>query len=221
VKPQRRSVEPFYFPGNNVGCLLIHGFSGSPAEMRFMGEHLAKNGWTVLGLLLSGHGTTPEQRSKASWDSWVKDVEVGVKELRKSCDTVIGIGLSMGGLLALHLATLDLIDAIVTMNAPMDTPLAYRNHLPVDALVSLDRGMRQLEQKLTTIKCPALLMQSMKDRIVNPLCVKIIAERIKQVNPTVCVWENSGHILTLGAEREEVVLKVQEFIRSSRFELRS
>ena len=29
VKPQRRLVEPFYFSGNRVGCLLIHGFRKS------------------------------------------------------------------------------------------------------------------------------------------------------------------------------------------------
>ena len=68
VKPQRRLVEPFYFPGNRVGCLLIHGFSGSPSEMRFMGERLAKAGWTVSGILLSGHGTTPEQMAKTTWE---------------------------------------------------------------------------------------------------------------------------------------------------------
>ena len=105
VKLHRRSVEPFYFPGNHIGCLLLHGFSGSPSEMRYMGERLAQDGWTVSGILLSGHGTTPELMAKTSWEDWVKDAEAGVRQLRKSCDIIIGIGLSMGGLLALHLAT--------------------------------------------------------------------------------------------------------------------
>ncbi|HZK55502.1 MAG TPA: alpha/beta fold hydrolase [Desulfosporosinus sp.] len=209
MKPQRRSVEPFYFPGKRVGCLLIHGFSGAPAEMRFMGERLAEAGWTVLGILLSGHGTTPEQRAETSWEDWAKDVEVGVKELRKSCDTVIGIGLSMGGLLALHLATLGLVDGIVAMNAPM---VAGEN-LPVDALISLDRAINQVGRKLDMVKCPALLMQSMKDRTVNPISVNIIENKIQQVRPTVILWGKSGHILTLGAEREEIVLRVQDFLR--------
>lgn len=210
MKPQRRLEGPFYFPGNRVGCLLIHGFSGSPSEMRFMGERLAKAGWTVLGILLSGHGTTPEQMAKTSWEDWAEDAEAGVRKLRKSCDTVIGIGLSMGGLLALHLATLGLIDGIVTMNAPM--VLADRRTRYV-RLISLNRAIRQVRRKLYAIKCPALLMQSMKDHTVNPVSVKIIKKKIQQVRPTELLWENSGHILTLGAEREEVVLRVQDFLR--------
>lgn len=209
VKPQRRSVEPFYFPGNRVGCLLIHGFSGSPSEMRLIGERLAQDGWTVLGILLSGHGTTPEQRSSTSWEDWAKEAEAGVRVLRKSCDTVIGIGLSMGGLLVLHLATLDLLDGIVTMNAPM----VAGEPISGNVLFSLDRGIRQVERKLDLVKCPALLMQSMKDRTVNPVSVKILQEKIQQVRPTVLLWENSGHILTLGAEREEVVRRVRDFLR--------
>ena len=209
MKPQRRSVEPFYFPGNRVGCLLIHGFSGSPSEMRLIGERLAQDGWTVLGILLSGHGTTPEQRSSTSWEDWAKEAEAGVRVLRKSCDTVIGIGLSMGGLLVLHLATLDLLDGIVTMNAPM----VAGEPISGNVLFSLDRSIRQVERKLDLVKCPALLMQSMQDRTVNPVSVKILQEKIQQVRPTVLLWENSGHILTLGAEREEVVHRVQNFLR--------
>ena len=245
MEPQRRLVEPFYFSGNRVGCLLIHGFSGAPSEMRWLGERLAKFGWTVHGIRLSGHGTTPEQMAKTHWEDWAKDAEDGVRELRKTCDTVIGVGLSMGGLLTLHLATLGLIDGIVTMNAPMvlaDRRTRYAtlvrpfikfvgkstapatgtapglerfvyDRIPVDGLVSLNRGIRQVRSKLSAITCPALLMQSRKDFTVNPVSVQIIKQQIKHVNPILHYWENSGHILTLGREREEVALKVHEFLR--------
>jgi len=216
VKPQRRLVEPFYFPGNHIGCLLIHGFSGSPSEMRFMGERLAMAGWTVYGILLSGHGTTPQQTIKPNCEDWAKDAEAGVRKLRRTCDIVIAVGLSMGGLLALHLATLGLIDGIVTMNAPMI--LEYERfaceQIPVDTLISLNSSIHQVRQELSKIKCPALLMQSMKDHTINPISVKIIQMEIQQVRPTVILWENSGHILTLGVERKEVALKVQDFVRT-------
>lgn len=251
---QRRLVEPFYFPGNRVDCLLIHGFSGSPSEMRLMGERLAKIGWSIHGVLLSGHGTTPEQMAKTSWEDWAKDVEAGVKKLRESCDIVIGVGLSMGGLLALYLGTLGIIDGLVTMNAPMvladrrtrfarfvrpfmkyvgkpkSAPRVMKSksslpipeskverfvyeRIPVDSLISLNRGIRQVRSKLHTIKCPALLMQSTKDLTVNPISIEIIKKRIEQVNPDVLYWEKSGHILTLGPEREAVILKVHEFLQ--------
>ncbi|HID86186.1 MAG TPA: carboxylesterase, partial [Anaerolineae bacterium] len=34
-------LNPFFFEGGPTGCLLVHGFSGSPPEMRPMGEFLA------------------------------------------------------------------------------------------------------------------------------------------------------------------------------------
>jgi len=253
VEPQRRLVEPFYFPGNRVGCLLIHGFSGSPSEMRLMGERLAEFGWSVLGVQLSGHGTTPEQMAKTRWEDWAKDAEAGVFRLKESCDTVIGVGLSMGGLLALHLGTLGIIDGLITMNAPMvladrrtrfvrlirpftryvrktktakvtnskttspimdpKTERFVYDRIPVDALISLNRGIRQVRSKLHTIKCSVLLMQSTKDLTVNPISVEIIRKKILQVNPVVLYWEKSGHILTLGQEREEVILRVHEFLQ--------
>lgn len=213
--------------------------------MRWMGERLAKFGWTVLGIQLSGHGTTPEEMAKTGWKDWTHDAEIGVRQLRESCDTVIGIGLSMGGLLALHLATLGLVDGLISMNAPMvlvDRRTRYvqlirpfvkfvgkpkpastipqakserfvYDRIPVDALISLNRGIRQVRRKLHTITCPALLMQSTKDLTVNPVSVQIIREEIQQVNPVVLYWENSGHILTLGPEREEVTLKAHEFLQ--------
>ena len=36
--------EPFFMPGNQIGCLLIHGFTGAPKEMRWLGDHLANEG---------------------------------------------------------------------------------------------------------------------------------------------------------------------------------
>jgi len=36
--------KPFYFEGDEIGVLLIHGFTGSPAEVYPMGEYLAQQG---------------------------------------------------------------------------------------------------------------------------------------------------------------------------------
>ena len=53
----RKGAEPFFYPGNETGCLLIHGFTASPQEMRGLGVHLAEQGYSVLGIRLFGHGT--------------------------------------------------------------------------------------------------------------------------------------------------------------------
>ena len=37
-------AEPFYFKGTAAGCLLLHGFTATPQELRGLGEHLAARG---------------------------------------------------------------------------------------------------------------------------------------------------------------------------------
>jgi carboxylesterase len=119
LESKKRINEPFFYVGNSTGVILIHGFTGSPSELRFLGECLAAEGWTVLGVRLAGHGTTPEELAKTSWEDWVKDAEEGVNKLRQTCERVIGVGFSMGGLITLHMSSLGLLDGVITMNAPM------------------------------------------------------------------------------------------------------
>jgi len=54
------TAEPFFFLGDRskLACLLIHGFTGAPKEMRWMGEYLNERGHTCLGVRLTGHGVT-------------------------------------------------------------------------------------------------------------------------------------------------------------------
>lgn len=111
-------LNPFFFEGGSMGCLLIHGFSGSPPEMRPMGEYLADKGLTVLGVRLAGHGTTPEDMARTDWRDWVASAEGGLLELQGHCDRVFLAGLSMGGLIALHLAVHHPVAGVVAMAAP-------------------------------------------------------------------------------------------------------
>lgn len=55
------TTEPFFFQGGRTGVLLLHGFTGTPKEVRWMGEDLQKHGYTVLGIRLHGHATHPDE----------------------------------------------------------------------------------------------------------------------------------------------------------------
>ncbi|MBC7231674.1 MAG: alpha/beta fold hydrolase [Chloroflexi bacterium] len=111
-------LNPFFFTGGPVGCLLIHGGTGSPPEMRPMGEYLAAKGLTVLGVRLAGHGTIPEDLLRTSWQDLVASAEEGLYRLQGSCERVFVAGLSMGGLLALYLAARYPIAGAIVMAAP-------------------------------------------------------------------------------------------------------
>jgi len=94
--------SPFFLEGGPVGLLLIHGFTGSPPEMRLLAG-LATRGITISVPLLAGHGTTPEDLARCRWQDWVASAETALTDLQHHCEVVFVGGLSMGALLALHL----------------------------------------------------------------------------------------------------------------------
>jgi carboxylesterase len=104
VRQSHLDPSPFLLDGGPVGALLIHGFTGSPPEMRLVADYLHARGLTVSAPLLPGHGTTVEQMNRCQWTDWTEGAEQALVDLRSRCELVFAGGLSMGSLLAIHLA---------------------------------------------------------------------------------------------------------------------
>lgn len=105
-KEQRHLIsDPFFWQGTSgKGVLLVHGWTSTPYELRRLGKYLNENGYTVLGIQLTGHGTVPENIENVKWSVWLNDVRSGYEQLKKTCDKVYVGGTSIGGTLALMLA---------------------------------------------------------------------------------------------------------------------
>ena len=88
-----------------MGVVLVHGFTGTPHEVAYLGERLADAGYTVCAPRLPGHGTTLAELDDTRWEDWAEAVERAVDTLRLRCRAVAVVGQSLGGLLALHLAS--------------------------------------------------------------------------------------------------------------------
>lgn len=115
--------DPFDFVGgaDDVGVVCIHGFTGSPYEMRYLGQALAADGMSVRGPALPGHNTSLDDLDGTRWEDWAGAVEA---EVRMMCDRhrrVAVVGQSLGGLLALHVAAAlgDRLSAVVSLAAPL------------------------------------------------------------------------------------------------------
>lgn len=111
-------ATPFYYPGGSTGCLLIHGFTGSPKEVQPLGKFLAEEGYTTLGIRLFAHATSPRDMNRAHWQDWVASVEDGWHILQGTVDSVFLIGLSMGGALALYNAVHLPAVGVVALSTP-------------------------------------------------------------------------------------------------------
>lgn len=130
-------LRPFRIRGGVRGCLLIHGFAGTPPEMRGLGEFLAAAGYDVMGPLLAGHGLTPQAMALTRWPDWVRSAEEALMALRRDCSEVFVCGQSLGGTLALHLAaTHPDVKGVITMGA-MGSPAYFR-----DWRIRMIRGLK-------------------------------------------------------------------------------
>ncbi len=103
--------------------LCLHGFTGTPFEVRPLAEGLAHQGFTVSAPLLPGHGTTVQALAATRWHDWLAGAEAALdKLLFEVGGGPVGIaGFSMGGLLALRLARMrpENVGALALMAVPL------------------------------------------------------------------------------------------------------
>ena len=109
----------FQFEGDRRGVLLIHGLTGTPAEMLLLGKRLHREGFTVHAVQLAGHCGDEDDLLATGWRDWYASVEQAAIRMRPQVDHLFVAGLSMGALLALLLAAErpDLVDGVGVLGA--------------------------------------------------------------------------------------------------------
>lgn len=114
------AVRPWRLGDGLRGALLVHGFAGTPPELRRLGEVLSAHGFRCHAPVLPGHGTTPHDLEKTRWQDWAACIAEAFDTLAGECSNVAVVGQSMGGALALHLAAREhRVSAVATLAAPI------------------------------------------------------------------------------------------------------
>jgi carboxylesterase len=121
-------VGPFYYEGNKLGILLLHGGGGGTAvDLMPIAEDLHKmSGFTIKVPLLPGYGTSPSILRKTQISDWINMGLTEFESLKDDCDQVIVGGHSMGGVLAFILASEIKVDGLFSIS----TPIAIKGFLP-------------------------------------------------------------------------------------------
>jgi len=239
----KRSPDPFFYPGEkDTTILLIHGFTGSPAELRLLGNKLNQNGYTVYAPLLAGHGRTPEEMAKTDEIDWWNSVVEAYQWLQEKEDKkIIAIGLSMGGILALKLAYSKELYAVISMAAPIyvrdkrinwvrwlkylkayqvkkskaehiEQYLASYDRTPLVCVESLHKLIAEVKQQLSKVAIPTLVLQGRKDETVIPESAEYIYNNVSSDFKQLIWYDKSTHIMTLDHEREKVFADILTFL---------
>ncbi|MFC0472647.1 alpha/beta hydrolase [Halalkalibacter kiskunsagensis] len=221
---------------------MTHGFIGTPQSVRFLGEKLAEEGYSVYGPRLKGHGTHYKDLAKATRNEWFGDVERGYRVLvEHHCSSIFIIGQSMGGTLALWLGNkYPEIKGLILINAALTVPsyeyligkvspnfvyesgpdikqegvheITY-NKIPVFAIHELQALMNNTLEILPTIKHPVLCFKSIEDHVVPPGNTDFILKQVQSNQKEVYTLKNSYHVASLDYEKETIVREVNRLIK--------
>jgi len=236
--------EPIFKKNSSKGCLLLHGFTSCPFELRLLGDHLQNEGYTVSIPLLPGHGTSPKDLRRCSWMDWYNSAKEALFELRKSCKTVYVIGLSMGGSIALHLSAHYEIDGIVAL-APgliLKNKLSFLSHIlypfyryskkwfgpdinadvetitydkiPVKSLSELLKMFKHLRDDLVDINSPILIIYAKQDHVINGKSAQEIYKKVSSKNKRILSLKESYHIISLDVEKDQVFRETINFLKA-------
>ena len=119
---------PFDLPGDGpAAALCLHGLTGTPYEVRPVGEALSAAGVRAVGPWMDGHAGGPEELARVTSEAWVEGARAQLRALRAEHETVFVVGMSMGGLVTLLLAAEEPVAGAVSIGAP----LALRQPLPL------------------------------------------------------------------------------------------
>ncbi|TDU00714.1 esterase/lipase [Azorhizobium sp. AG788] len=102
--PYPASVHDILYEGGPTGLLLIHGLGGTPVELKRIARAVHAAGHTAYCCTLAGHCGTEADLVATRWQDWYASVEAAFDRLSARCERVVVGGLSLGAVLALHLA---------------------------------------------------------------------------------------------------------------------
>lgn len=158
-------------------------------------------------------------------------------------------GVSLGGTFSLKLGMNEDVKGLVSMCAPVKSKsveelyerIAYYAHqfkkfqgkteeqikietseLKEDArpaLEELQQVISDVGHHLSTITCPTLVLQGALDGSLYKESAEIIYEQTSAEQKTLTWYEQSGHIITLDQEREQVYEEVYKFLEQLKWEM--
>ena len=224
----------------SVGCVLIHGFTGTPWTYSDLTPELVNNNISVAVPLLPGHGSKPEDLQNIRWEDWYESAFNAFESLKNRCDRIFIIGHSVGGAIALLIAARNDVNGVVSMSTPIkfDSPAvkllpllkpfvhcikkplsnfsrireAGYDCYPTGGILECIKLFKILGKELGKVICPALFIHANHDKRVSSENLKVLMEKISSSEKYCLVFENSFHMITKSLDKEIISKRIIEFI---------
>jgi carboxylesterase len=246
-------TAPFELGFTGPPVLLIHGFTGTPWDLRPLAEALAGAGYHVRVPRLPGHGLDPLAMEDVRATDWRGVVESELLRL-SARGPVHLVGLSMGALLcSVAAARLPGLSASLTLLAPALRLAGLRERIvarasewnllagihpwlhksatdirdpetrlaapllrayPRARLGDLVRVQDWARAALPQVRCPTLVIDSAKDRVIHASAAGSVVRRLRG-SPRIRTLhlKESGHVMTRDLEHHRVEQEVLGFLR--------
>lgn len=238
---RKRDGAAFSHAGGDTGILLLHGFSGTPFEMREIGERMRVRGYGLHAPTLPGHSGDLRALARVSVEDYFIAAERALDEAERNWKRVYVVGNSLGGALALHLAQRRNPAAVVTINTPVAMPphvhritrvlSSVSGNVPVpvnmSALVRRVVGyplvpivavqtflgvIARVHAGLRYVRTPLLVLHSGRDATVPSSNAATIAGAVGSRDRRAVVLPHGAHLMTVGRWLDVIDAPIAEFL---------
>ncbi len=183
-------------------CLLIHGINGTPYDMQDLAAEITTRGFYAETMLLPGHDVEPWVAHHYGWDEWTAAVRERCDILTARFGSVILIGHSMGGALALHQAAQDAqVTALVAMCAPAELhagllPLARHGHRLLPFLPSVFDDTSDSRERWGYLRRRRLWFSATKPLYSLLQALPTVRQELRQIQcPTLIIAARNDHVV--------------------------
>jgi carboxylesterase len=220
----------------NIVFVLIHGFGGSTDEVAPLADFFSRKGYRTICPKLKGHTGAWHDLKGVKYQDWIRSVTDELETVENDITDLIVIGFSMGGLIALNLATRHRFAAVITINTPiyywdlkrigLKLLNDFKNRefsnlqryldssavLPIGAILNFKLLLKQTKPIIREITCPLYVLQGSDDDAVMPRSANYIYERARTTVKRIDFFDHFGHEMLQSAAAETAIASIERFV---------
>jgi carboxylesterase len=204
--------------------LLLHGSTGTPAEMRDLGTHLHNSGISAYCPRIASTGAREKARS---WEGWVSQAQVAIEIAAASSPAMFVCGLSLGGAVALMLAERSPVKGLILLAPALYPRMSIKSRFLALARIvtptvfyhfagwngEVLEAMDYTRKNGRAIEVPVLAIQAGDDTLLSARGLKFVRRHAKHNDTEVHLLPEGSHVLTRGTARAQVFELVTKFVQ--------